>query len=119
MLSATGGEIFVRKAPACTVIDLAHAMARKYGKKENASAIKVVGIRPGEKIHEVLVNEYEMQRMTEDDTFFTIHPEYRLPKKMASRTAGEEYTSENTARLGDYEAISTLLDAMESVESFL
>lgn len=119
MTKATGGEIFVRKAPACTVIDLAHVMAKKYAIPERSSPIEVVGIRPGEKIHEVLVNEYEIQRTTEDETFFTIHPEYRIPKNVVARPAGEEYTSENTKRLSEYGAISALLDAVDDVESFL
>ncbi len=119
MTKATGGEIFVRKAPACTVIDLARVMAKKYAVPEHDSPINVVGIRPGEKIHEVLVNEYELQRATEDATFFTIHPEYRLPKGVVPRPAGEEYTSQNTTRLDAYESISALLDAVDDVESFL
>jgi len=119
MTKATGGEIFVRKAPACTVMDLARVMARKYAIAEHDSAINVVGIRPGEKIHEVLVNEYELQRATEDDTFFTIHPEYRLPQSVPVRRSGEEYTSENTTQLREYESISTLLDRVDNVESFL
>jgi UDP-N-acetylglucosamine 4,6-dehydratase/5-epimerase len=119
MTKATGGEIFVRKAPACTVMDLARVMAKKYAIAERDSAINVVGIRPGEKIHEVLVNEYELQRATEDDTFFTIHPEYRLPRGVPVRRAGEEYTSENTTQLVEYDSISTLLDRVDNVESFL
>jgi UDP-N-acetylglucosamine 4,6-dehydratase/5-epimerase len=119
MTKAVGGEIFVRKAPACTVIDLAKVMAKKYAVQGKESPIQVVGIRPGEKIHEVLVNEYELQRATEDDTFFTIHPEYRIPKQVMSHPVGEEYTSENTKRVSDYDSISALLDAAHHMESYL
>jgi FlaA1/EpsC-like NDP-sugar epimerase len=120
LTSAQGGEIFVRKAPACTVIDLARVMCKRYSKLAADHSIQVVGIRPGEKIHEVLVNEYELLRSTEDDTYYTIHPEYRAaPKAAQPDRLGKEYTSENTHRLGGYDEISGLLDAIGRVEYFL
>jgi FlaA1/EpsC-like NDP-sugar epimerase len=111
MTMALGGEIFVRKAPACTVIDLADAMRRKYSPMGADHPIEVVGIRPGEKIHEVLVNEYEIANATEDETFITIHPEYRRPTDPMVRPHGYEYTSDNTERVDDPERLSALLDA--------
>ena len=81
--------------------------------------IKVVGIRPGEKLHEVLVNEYEMQRITEQPDYYTIHPEYRVPKRLTPKPLGEEYTSANTRRLERMEDIHALLDAMGEVESYI
>lgn len=111
LTSALGGEVFVRKAPACTVLDLARAMARKYSPMGDEHPIEIVGIRPGEKIHEILVNEYEIANATEDDTYFTIHPEYRRPANLISRQRGYEYTSENTERITDYDALAALLDA--------
>jgi UDP-N-acetylglucosamine 4,6-dehydratase/5-epimerase len=119
MRSSAGGEVFVRKAPACTVLDLAKAMRRKYSKLGEEHPIEVVGIRPGEKIHEVLVNEYEMQRCTEDGEHYAVHPEYRLPKSPLKRPPGEEYTSENTERISDYERVSALLDQVGEVEYFV
>lgn len=120
LTSARGGEIFVRKAPASTVIDLARVMCRKYSKQGADHSIQVVGIRPGEKIHEVLVNEYELLRSTEDDTYYHIHPEYRVDSTVAhTDRLGHEYTSENTRRLTGYDEISSLLDAIGKVEYFL
>lgn len=118
--NAKGGEIFVRKAPACTVIDLARTMRRKYSKRGDEHPIEVVGIRPGEKIHEALVNEYEILRATESDSYFTIHPEYRLPAgKIATDRLGQEYTSENTHQLTSIEEISGLLDAVGKVDYYV
>lgn len=111
LTSALGGEIYVRKAPACTVLDLAYAMRAKYSPMGEAHPIDVVGSRPGEKIHEVLVNEYEVASATEDDTFITIHPEYRRPTNLMTRPQGFEYTSENTERVADFASLSALLDA--------
>jgi UDP-N-acetylglucosamine 4,6-dehydratase/5-epimerase len=119
MTHARGGEIFVRKAPACTVQALAEAMRIKYSPQGARHPIKVVGIRPGEKLHEVLVNEYEMQRLTEQRDYYTIHPEYRVPKNLTPKPLGEEYTSANTQRLERMEEIHGLLDAMGEVESYI
>lgn len=119
MTHARGGEIFVRKAPACTVKALAEAMCAKYSPQGARHPIKVVGIRPGEKLHEVLVNEYEMQRITEQPSYYTIHPEYRVPKQPAPKPLGEEYTSANTQRLERFKDIHELLDAMGEVENYL
>jgi UDP-N-acetylglucosamine 4,6-dehydratase len=119
LTSARGGEIFVRRAPACTVIDLARTMCRKYSKRGEEHPIEIVGIRPGEKIHEVLVNEYEILRITEDESYYTIHPEYRVARNpIASEKLGREYTSENTHQLTQYEEISALIDAIGKVEYF-
>ena len=52
MTQARGGEVFVRKAPACTVQALAEAMRLKFSPRGARHPIKVVGIRPGEKLHE-------------------------------------------------------------------
>jgi FlaA1/EpsC-like NDP-sugar epimerase len=119
MMNAKGGEIFVRKAPACTVADLAATMARKYSPRGVEHPIEDVGIRPGEKIHEVLVNEYEMQRAVEDRGYFVIHPEYRVPEIPRRRDLGEEYTSNSTEQITTYEGLSSLLDAMGKVEHFI
>ncbi len=118
MTMSRGGEIFVRKAPACTVQDLAEAMRRKYSPRGERHPIEVVGIRPGEKIHEILVNEYELQRVSESEAYFTIHPEYRLPDQLTPQVLGSEYSSENTGRLGSFDEIAPMLDAAGVVEEY-
>jgi FlaA1/EpsC-like NDP-sugar epimerase len=119
MTQARGGEIFVRKAPACTVQALAESMRLKYSPQGARHPIKVVGIRPGEKLHEVLVNEYEMQRVTEEKTYFTIHPEYRLATRLSPQHLGAEYTSANTRQLTSSEQIGELLKMMGQVEMYI
>ena len=118
MTMAQGGEIFVRKAPACTLQTLAEAMRRKYSPQGTNHPIQEVGIRPGEKIHEILVNEYELQRVSESETYFTIHPEYRLPEELTPQALGSEYSSENTRRLKTFDEITPLLDAAGVVEEY-
>ena len=119
MTHAQGGELFVRKAPACTVQALAETMRLKYSPKRSKHPIKTTGIRPGEKIHEILVNEYEIQRSVETKEHFCIHPEYRLPKQPVDRALGEEYTSANTEQLTGPKEIGKLLDAMGQAEFFI
>ena len=69
----TGGEIFVPKIPSMKVSDLAHAMAPD-------AKIDVIGIRPGEKIHEILLTEDEARHTKEYDTYFVIEPELNFWK---------------------------------------
>jgi FlaA1/EpsC-like NDP-sugar epimerase len=117
MTQAKGGEIFVRKAPASTVQTLAEAMRRHYSPLKEKHPIEVVGIRPGEKIHEILVNEYEMQRCTENADFYTIYPEYRVPSQLSPQPLGAEYTSENTHRLENFAAIDALFEQMGDLQA--
>jgi len=119
MTHAQGGELFVRKAPACTVQALAETMRLKYSPQGAKHRIKITGIRPGEKIHEILVNEYEIRRSVETNEYFRIHPEYRLPKRPMRRALGEEYTSANTDQLTRPEEIGKLLNAMGQAEFFI
>jgi FlaA1/EpsC-like NDP-sugar epimerase len=116
LTSAQGGEIFVRRAPACTVADLANAMRAKFSPRGVEHPIEVVGIRPAEKIHEVLVSEYEMRRASRHDQYFAILPEYRLGANVSVAPVGAEYTSENTDRLSKDSEIMALLDRMGQTE---
>ena len=116
MTQAKGGEIFVRKAPACTIADLADAIRKRADLPEYP--IEQIGIRRGEKLHEILVNEYEMQRAVEEPDYFTIHPDYRTPPTPCTRALGEEFSSSNTLQLAPGRKLDQLLDAMGSPESF-
>ncbi len=117
LLHAKGGEVFVKKAPAATVQHLAETMIKKYGDGD-LSKIITTGIRPGEKIDEVLVNEYEIRRAEESPQFFTVHPEYTIVPVNNSYPHGYEYTSANTHRIENYEELSALLDKMGDTELY-
>lgn len=115
---AEGGEIFVRKAPASSVISLARAVASMRSTLGDSHPTKIVGVRAGEKLHEVLVNEYEMQRVSEQPDYFVIHPEYRIPSPLSPKPLGLEFTSDNTVQLESNESIVKLLSLMGQTESF-
>lgn len=64
-----GGEIFVPKIPSMKITDLANVIAPGVKKK-------IIGIRPGEKIHELLLSEGESRRTKEFARYYRIEPEY-------------------------------------------
>jgi UDP-N-acetylglucosamine 4,6-dehydratase len=116
-VNSKGGEIFVKKAPACSVQSLAEAMLIKHSDGD-LSRIRVTGVRPGEKVDEVLVNEYEIQRCEETHDFFKILSELDRPNSAATYPLGYEYTSANTLQLRDPSEISALLDQMGQTEFY-
>jgi len=62
-----GGEVFVPKIPSMKIIDLARALAPEAG-------LDVVGIRPGEKLHEVLISEDESRSTVELEDMYIVQP---------------------------------------------
>jgi UDP-N-acetylglucosamine 4,6-dehydratase len=62
-----GGEVFVPKIPSTTITDLAHAVAPD-------ARVNIMGIRPGEKLHEVLISEDENRNAIELDDMFVVQP---------------------------------------------
>ncbi|NEU32295.1 UDP-N-acetylglucosamine 4,6-dehydratase (inverting) [bacterium LRH843] len=64
-----GGEIFVPKIPSMKVTDLAKAMAPN-------CEIEIIGIRPGEKLHETMITEDDARRTLDYGTYFIIQPEF-------------------------------------------
>jgi UDP-N-acetylglucosamine 4,6-dehydratase len=62
-----GGEIFVPKIPSMTLLEMAEAVAP-------GCEIEAIGIRPGEKLHEVLLSEDEARNALEMDDMFVIQP---------------------------------------------
>lgn len=83
-----GGEIFVPKIPSITITDLAKAIA------PNAK-IKISGIRYGEKLHEILINDAESKRVKEYGKHFVIAPEYAGSRKPSKQDNSFMYGSDN------------------------
>jgi len=67
---SNGGELFVPKIPSMNIVDLAKAIAPD-------CEHEIVGIRPGEKIHEVLITESDSRHTLELDDFFIVEPEFK------------------------------------------
>jgi len=66
-----GGEVFVPKIPSTRIIDLAKVIAPE-------AEIEVIGIRPGEKLHEVLIHEDEARNTVELEDMFVVQPAIEL-----------------------------------------
>lgn len=66
-----GGEIFVPKIPSYRILDVAQAVAPECEKK-------LIGIRPGEKLHEEMITATDALNTLEFDTYFVILPSMRL-----------------------------------------
>ena len=63
-----GGELFVPKIPSMRIVDLAKAMAPE-------ARLEVVGIRPGEKLHEEMIAVTDARRTLDMGTHYVIQPE--------------------------------------------
>jgi UDP-N-acetylglucosamine 4,6-dehydratase/5-epimerase len=69
MEHAQGGEIFIPKIPSMRVVDLADAMAPGLPRE-------IIGIRPGEKLHEVLLTDDEARHAVETEDVYVVLPEH-------------------------------------------
>lgn len=70
-----GGEIFIPKIPSMNIVDLAHAIAPDL-------PIKIIGIRPGEKLHEVMVPKDDSHLTLEFNDHFVIEPSIQFTSKV-------------------------------------
>jgi FlaA1/EpsC-like NDP-sugar epimerase len=109
-----GGEIFVKKAPATKMVNLARAYAElKTGKKNYP--LEYIGIRAGEKIDEVLVSEEEMRRVSEKKDHFVIKRESLIDKNFLKKsTKLTEYGSGTIAPL-NIEELKSLMKKLKWV----
>ncbi len=99
------GDLFVKKMPACYIKDLARVMSKIIVGKEDYP-IEEIGVRPGEKIHEILISEEEMRRAVEKDIYYIIYP--HIKKDVVFNENGKEYASNNTKILNEEEIIALL-----------
>lgn len=104
------GDVFVRKAPACTMLDLA---------KSISDNVRYIGIRHGEKMHETLVSSEEMLRSVDLGEYYKVSPDQRDMNYDQYFYEGNEtvvpepFTSANTKQLSTDE-IKELLHGLKS-----
>ena len=114
-----GGEVFVPKIPSTRIVDLAQAIAPH-------SQIEIVGIRPGEKLHEVLIHEDEARTAVElDDMFVVLPTASEIGFAQACREAwlgrgrslpdGFRYGSETNPHWLSLDEIRSLIEPFEAV----
>ena len=115
---AQPGDIFVQKAPASTVGDLAQAMKELL---RSASDVKIIGTRHGEKLYESLVSREEMARADDLGGYYRIPADSRdlnydkyFVEGETKISEIEDYTSHNTHRL-DVEQVKDVLMKLEII----
>jgi len=91
-----GGEVFIPKIPSMNLMDLAEAIAA-------GCKVETIGIRPGEKLHEVLISEDEARNTVELDDMFVIKPmhsfwEDQAGSKGRTLPEGFRYGSDNNTQ---------------------
>jgi len=121
--NAQSGDIFVQKAPASTIGDLAKAMHELF---RNDIPDRVIGTRHGEKLYETLVSREEMARAEELERFYRIPADARdlnyekfFVEGEPQISTSEDYTSHNTRRLSMAEVkevLMSLATVREAVE---
>ena len=102
------GDLWVQKMPAARVCDLGQALALGLRGEENYPTT-IIGMRPGEKLHEVLVSEEEMWRATELEKYYVISSWAKVRGK--ARPEGQalaEYSSAETHQLTREELLRML-----------
>jgi len=113
------GDIFVQKAPASTVIDLAEALKNIINRN---NPVNIIGTRHGEKLYESLISREEIARANEEDNYFRIPADARDLNYNMYFSDGEEkisqledYTSHNTKRL-DVKEVEKLLLGLDYIK---
>lgn len=111
------GDIFIKKAPACTVADLMEALKNLF---HADTPVKIIGMRHGEKIFETLANIEELRRSEDMGDYYRVRMDNRDLNYNKYFTEGDtleasmdDYTSHNTYRLSVKEVESLLLGLPE------
>lgn len=120
---AEPGDLFVRKAPACTVEVLARAVAGVLGVDD--PELKQIGSRHGEKLHETLLSREEMVKSEDRGEYFRVPLDARgLQYELyyedgeKERLARDDFTSENAERL-DVQQTMALLRTLPEVQALV
>lgn len=117
------GDIFVQKAPACTIGTQAEAVCELFGgKKED---IKVIGIRHGEKMYETLLTKEECAKAVDMGDFYRVPADNRdlnydkyFKEGDVKRVTIDEFNSNNTRRL-DLEETKAKIASLEYIQNEL
>jgi UDP-glucose 4-epimerase len=118
----TQGDIFVQKAPASTVGDLAQALREMFSSQ---SEIRVIGTRHGEKLYESLLSREEMAHADDMGRYYRVPADARDLNYAGYFVEGEtrvstldDYTSHNTERL-DVAQVKALLSTLDFIQESL
>jgi UDP-N-acetylglucosamine 4,6-dehydratase len=111
-MNANQGDLFIRKAPACTMGDLARAVSNLFGV---SSDINVIGTRHAEKLSEALASREELSRATDMGDYFRIAADNRDLNYSVYVEQGDVQISQFT----DYDSHTVDRLSLEEVEDLL
>ncbi len=103
-----GGEIFIPKIPSMKIMDLARAICPE-------CEIKIIGIRPGEKLHEILLTPDDARSTLEFDDYYMVKPAFRFFQRRFKENgcqpvaADFEYSSDSNQRLLSIDELKGLI----------
>ena len=113
LIKGKRGDIFVQKAPSCRIIDLANSIKEILGKSKLKN--KIIGIRHGEKKHEVLLSKEEMAFAKEFKTYYQITSDNRDLNYTNFFFKGNKKFKKND----DYNSLNTKILSKEEIKNFL
>ena len=121
LMNGRNGDIFVQKSPSATIENIAKSLIKIFNKKNK---FKVIGIRHGEKLHEVLISREEMLRTIIKKNYFIIKPDNQFQNFAKFFTKGQknlssinEYNSLNTKELNFKETLALLRKQVKNEEN--
>lgn len=116
-LNAQQGDLFVKKAPACTVLELAETMRELF---EVDNPIRIIGMRHGEKLYETLASAEELRRSEDMGDYYRVRLDTRdlnyakyFSEGDPEEVSTEDYHSHNTYQLSRDELKELLLSLPE------
>lgn len=120
----SSGDLFVKKAPACTVATLVDAICRIM-KKEGKVKLKYIGTRHGEKLYESLLGTEERARAFDQGDFFKVpldtrSLDYQIYFDKGNHATGteESYNSHNTIQL-DVNQVVNLIEGLPEFQKYM
>jgi UDP-N-acetylglucosamine 4,6-dehydratase/5-epimerase len=108
----SGGETFIPKIPSMKIIDLAKAVA-------SDCEIDVVGIRPGEKLHEIMITQDDANYTWEFDDFYAIKPCINVGKDYSYFSRAQkvcdrfQYTSDTNSKFLSVDELKKIVENLE------
>jgi len=105
-----GGELFVPKIPSMNIVNLAKAIAPE-------CKTEIIGIRPGEKLHEVMIPRDEARRTLEFDSYYIIQPDFRFFERRFKNNCGKQVSEDFEYNSGTNPWLLTMEEIKEIIKN--